>query len=113
MAGSLTSVRISSGARFVVRYVWKRSAARITRSPVAPRATTSPSSAASTAGYSADGSACAIEPPIVPRVRIGRCPTQRVASFKSGSRWATTGENSIVRWRVIAPNRTCPSCSRM
>jgi len=50
---------------------------------------------------------------MVPRVRIGRCPTQRVASFKSGSRWATTGENSIVRWRVIAPNLTWPSCSRM
>ena len=32
----------------------------------------------------------------MPRVRIGRCPTQRVASFSSGTRCATTGENSIV-----------------
>ena len=69
----------------------------MTRSPLAPRATTSPSSAVRTAGYSADGSAWAIEPPMVPRVRIGRCPTHRVASLSSGNRCATTGENSIVR----------------
>ena len=82
------------------------------RSPFGPRATISPSSAVSTAGYSADGSAWAIEPPIVPRERIGRWPTQRVASRSSGSREATTGENSIVRCRVIAPKATVPSTSR-
>ena len=64
-----------------------------------------------TAGYSAEGSAWASEPPMVPRVRIGRWPTHRVASRRSGSFRATTGENSIVRWRVIAPSLTWPSCS--
>ena len=80
-----------------MRYVTKRSFACTTRSPFGPRATTAPPSAVRTAGYSADGSAWAIEPPIVPRVLIGRCPTHFVASPRSGSLRATTGENSIVR----------------
>ena len=112
MAGSRTSISSSSAARRVVRYVSNSSPAFSVRRPRGPWATTSPSSAVSTAGYSADGSAWAIEPPIVPRERIGRWPTQRVASVSSGRRWATTGENSIVRCRVMAPSATVPSSSR-
>ncbi len=50
---------------------------------------------------------------MVPRVRIGRCPTSAVASVSNGRRWRTSGENSMVRCRVIAPNRTSPFSSRM
>ena len=48
---------------------------------------------------------------MVPRVRIGRWPTSAVASASSGNRVRTTGENSMARWRVMAPSRTCPSSS--
>src|SRR2546422_238737 len=102
ITGRRISERTSSDSRLLVRDVRKRSFAFTTRSPFGPLATTSPSSAVRTAGYSADGSAWAIEPPMVPRVLIGRCPTHFVASLRSGSLLATTGENSIVRWRVIA-----------
>ena len=105
MAGSRTSTSSSSGASRVVRYVSKSSPAFSVRRPRGLRTTTSPSSAVSTAGYSAEGSAWAIEPPMVPRERMGRCPTHRVASSSSGRRRATTGENSIVRCRVMAPKR--------
>jgi len=44
----------------------------------------------------AAGSAWAIEPPIVPRERVGRCPMQRTAACNNGSRAAISGENSSV-----------------
>ena len=53
-----------------------------------------------TAGSSADASACAIEPPMVPRLRIETWPMNGSASASTGARSATSGECSAVRSRV-------------
>jgi hypothetical protein len=50
---------------------WNSSAAGIVRSPSGPMATISASSRSASIGHSADGSAWAMLPPKVPRVRIG------------------------------------------
>ena len=48
------------------------------------------SSASATAGYSAAGSACAIDPPSVPRLRIWKWPISGVARASSGTAAATS-----------------------
>ena len=63
------------GGEHVVRATGRTPRPRWCAPPCGPRTTTAPSSACNTIGISAAGSACAIEPPIVPRVRVGRCPT--------------------------------------
>ena len=75
----------------------------------------SPSSAAATAGSSAAGSAFAMLPwpPTVPRVRIGKWATYRVASCNSGTARATTVDISIARWRAVrADDETVAPCRR-
>ena len=60
------------GGQDVVMASMNSSGTAIVRSPFGPRATTLASSARSTIGISAAGSALAIDPPIVPRERVGR-----------------------------------------
>ena len=71
--------------------------------PRALRASTSPSRASRTAGSSAAGSAWAMLPPIVPRLRIAPWPMKRTASASNGLAVRTTSLRSTVRWRTIAP----------
>ena len=61
-----------------------------------------------TAGSSAEGSRWAMLPPIVPRLRVWRWPTCRIASCMIGQRVLTTSENSISRWRVMPPIFSAP-----
>ncbi len=69
--------------------------------PMRPRARHS--SASATAGSSDAGSACAIEPPMVPRLRICVWPMNGTARARSGAAAATVASRSTARWRVIAP----------
>ncbi|CFN99097.1 Uncharacterised protein [Bordetella pertussis] len=71
------------------------------------------SMASATVGISADGSSWHRLPPTVPRLRVWRWPTCSAASRHSGKCCATSGENSISRWRVIAPMQTAPCSWRM
>ena len=110
--GTRTSVRISAGSIAVVSAETKKSAAATLRSPpslasrrVAPRASAA-------AGYSAAGSACAIDPPTVPRLRICGCAIKRVASKSSGWRVRTSAERSTVVLVVMAPIAIEPASSR-
>ena len=65
------------------------------------------------AGYSAAPSACASEPPIVPRLRIWKCPISEVARVISGAARAMLRLPAMQACVVIAPIRSTPSCSRM
>ncbi len=69
-AGSRTSVMISSGVSAVISGPWKKSAAWITRAPALPTTAISASQVIAMPGISAAGSACAMLPPTVPRLRI-------------------------------------------
>src|SRR5215211_2259495 len=57
-------------------------------------------------GSSAAGSACERLPPMVPRLRIARCATWRIAADITCSLVAISGECSISRCRVSAPIAT-------
>ncbi len=105
-AGIRTSTRHSSSSIAVVKWPWKKSAAAITRSPRVLRTSTSPSSAATTQGISADASAWATVPPTVPRVRMAAWPMYGSASASSGSRSRTTADRSACRSRTVAPKVT-------
>ena len=72
--GKRTAVISSSGSREVVKTVSKKSAAGMRRMPFGPATSISASSTRTTAGSSAAGSACAREPPRVPRLRIWKWP---------------------------------------
>ena len=76
--------------------------------PPGPRATSSTSRASATAGYSAAGSAWAIEPPTVPRLRICGCPTRAVATCSMGLRASTSWDRSAARLLVMAPIASPP-----
>src|SRR5579862_6902922 len=102
-AGKRTAVRSSSGASDVVRNPWKRSAAGTVRTPRALLASTSPSRASSTEGSSAAGSAWAMLPPIVPRLRMALWPIRPRARTRSGLADATCSERSATRWRTRLP----------
>src|SRR5205823_11525778 len=80
----------SPGASAVSSMPLKNSAAGIERSPVEPCARNRASRASITAGSSADGSACAMLPPTVPRFRICGCAMDGSASARSGAARATT-----------------------
>ena len=70
-AGQRVATTISSSPHAVSRGPWKNARAGTSRSPRAERSRTAPSSSARTRGNSALGSACATEPPTVPRARVG------------------------------------------
>ena len=78
------------------------------RRPRGDCASSCASSASATAGYSAAGSAWASDPPIVPRLRIWKCPISGVARASSGTASATSAEDSIVAWVVPAPIQMDP-----
>ena len=78
--GKRTSARISPGSSVVVKNPRKKSEAAIVRSPSVLRATISASSSSVSMHHSAAGSACATEPPNVPRERIGMWPTSGAAA---------------------------------
>jgi hypothetical protein len=73
--GTRISVSSSPGSSTVSNRPSKNSPIPISRAPSVPRATTVASSASSTAGRSEAGSACATEPPMVPRCLICGSPT--------------------------------------
>ena len=61
---------ISSDVSAVISGPWKKSAAWITRAPDFPTTAISASQVIAMPGISAAGSACAMLPPTVPRLRI-------------------------------------------
>ena len=71
--GRRTSASNSSSSSAVVIKPLKNSGAGMRRTPRVEIAIISASRQAATAHHSEAGSACAIEPQNVPRVRIGRC----------------------------------------
>src|SRR5947207_492061 len=113
VTGRRTSTRSSSGAAAVVRYPTKNCSGVSTRRPRALWRTSSPPSAATTAGSSAAGSPWARLPPIVPRFRICVWPICGSASARSGQRSCTSADVSTARWRVIAPMQSRPSATRI
>ena len=73
------------------------------RAPAGPAITTEPPSATSAIGRSAAGSACASEPPIVPRCRICGSPTSEAACASSGASARTSSDPARSAWQVTAP----------
>ena len=71
------------------------------------------SRASATAGYSPAGSAWAIEPPTVPRLRIWKWPMYGVASLSIGTAAATSALASTAASVVPAPIQSVPSRSWM
>src|SRR3569623_1136922 len=88
-AGTCTAVTISSRSSAVSNKPLKKSSAAILRRSVAIVAP----SATSAAGYSAAGSACAIDPPIVPRLRTCASPIQPASPASAGTSLRTTGDS--------------------
>src|SRR5579859_8141215 len=107
-AGTSTEVTSSSGAREVVNSATKNFCQPRTREPRLERTWNRASRAAKAAGSSAAGSACATDPPTVPRLRICACPTQPIASCRSGHDSAITFERSTSACRVMAPTTSVP-----
>ena len=67
---------------------------------------TEPPVSASTEVISPEGSACAIEPTVVPRLRMAGCATFAVARPSSGWTAAASAEASSGACRTSAPTRT-------
>ena len=85
----------------------KNSLAGISRAPPVLATTMVASRQEATAGSSADGSACAMLPQTVPRLRISRWPTQGSASRSRGTA-AAASSYCTCRWRTVAPTRRWP-----
>jgi len=92
--GSVISVTISSSARSTDSASWKKSRAATVLVPDAEATRSSASNSIAIIGSSAAGSACDRLPPIVPRLRIARCATCRMASLSTGKCRAIAGEVS-------------------
>ena len=107
--GNVTAVSSSSGASAVDHSPVNSSAAGMVRVPRGEVASISASSASATAGYSPAGSAWAMQPPTVPRLRICACPTNGVARASRGTASATSALCSTAASVVPAPMRRCPS----
>ena len=84
--GNDTATSSSSGSSAVDHRPVKKSAAGTTRGPGDDRTSRSASRATATAGYSAAGSAWAIDPPMVPRLRIWRWPMRASPGPPAGRR---------------------------
>ena len=70
-------------------------------------------SVTATSGISADGSACTNDPPTVPRLRVGGCPTC-VSALASSGRWvAINGSDSAAACRTMVPITSASPSSRM
>ena len=101
--GNLTSVSSSSGSRAVVRWSRKNSSAWRTRIPRTLCKTSSTSRVAATRGCSPEGSAWAMLPPMVPRLRMAGWPTKARASLKRPQARLTSSEAMTRLCRVAAP----------
>ena len=101
-----TASTSSSCRRVVSSGPSKKSAAAISRRPPAPTASTTPPVSTSTEGISPAGSAWAIEPTVVPRLRMAGCATLRTAWRSSGSAASAPSSRSSPAWRTSAPTRT-------
>ena len=91
----------------------KKSSAGIDFGPSVVASMISAPSVTATSGISADGSALAIEPPMVPRLRVGGCPTHGSTRASIGTEARMTGSRSACAWRVVAPTTTAPLSSRI
>jgi len=91
----------------------KKSSAGIDVGPSVVASMMSAPSVTATSGISADGSAFAIEPPTVPRLRVGGCPTHGSTRASIGTDALMTGSRSACAWRVVAPTITAPASSRI
>jgi hypothetical protein len=111
--GISISTSISSGSSAVPKRPVKKSSAATLRTPPGPRRWRRAPSASITAGSSAAGSAWAMLPPMVPRLRICACATDGSVSAMRGARSASSALLSAARCRTIAPIRTPPSASAM
>ena len=74
-----------------------------------PASSSSAPSATATAGYSDAGSACASEPPTVPRLRIWKCPISGVACASSGT---AARDLRIALHHALAGRRPAPRACR-
>ena len=93
------AVTISPGFSAVVKRSTKNLSAGIFRAPFGPFATTVAPRATRTVGKSAAGSACAMEPPIVPRLRTWMSPICEAASARIGQDFFTSGRGCDLRVR--------------
>ncbi len=83
------------------------------RVPDAPWTTISAPTASATAGKSPWGSACASDPPIVPRLRTCWSPTSPAAAARAAAFAFTSALAAIALWRVHAPITSDPPSTRM
>ena len=91
----------------VISIPWKKSSAGSVRRPRRLRSTTSPCNASRASGSSALGSAWAIEPHTVPRLRIWKCEMCGKAWASSGTSAASRGRHSTLAWVAAAPIARC------
>jgi hypothetical protein len=97
----------------------KNPSAASVRSPDGPTTTTRASSATSTVGKSEAGSACAMLPPIVPRLLTAGSPIIPAASASAGAAFCTSADAAIsacvvnAPMRIVSPLREMPRNSGM
>src|SRR5256712_1708692 len=111
-SGTRTCVRSSPGSSAVLRGPTISSSTFIVRSPRGPATTTEASRATSTAGQSAEGSACARLPPMVPRFRTCASPICPAASAAIGSFARISSDEARAACVVSAPIKSAPCASR-
>ena len=114
-AGTRIAVSTSRGPSAVSNRPLKKSSALTVRLPCGPAISTSPPSASRQAGSSAAGSAKAIEPPMVPRLRIAGWPIWGSASAISGACARCRASARLARGapaRRSRPARSSPRCRR-
>ncbi len=116
--GPVRGTRISTiislaGSMAVSKNPVKNDVIGTSRRPSAEASTTTTSEASVAVGRSAAGSACASEPPMVPRCRTCGSPTNPAASAISGASAAKMGEEATSLCRVNAPIATCEPSTRM
>src|SRR5437016_5681888 len=107
-----TCGRSSPGSSAVLRGPTISSSTFIVRSPRGPATTTEASRATSTAGQSAEGSACARLPPMVPRFRTCASPICPAASAAIGSFARISSDEARAACVVSAPIKSAPCASR-
>ena len=113
----------SAGSNAVFRAPIKKSSAEISRPPRSDFANTFPCTATRARGNSPLGSAWAIEPQTVPRLRITRCAIQGITALRIGFFGFFTSQSSsadCVTWaetvipprlRSMAPSSSIPEMS--
>jgi hypothetical protein len=110
--GTRISTSSSPGSIAVSHTARKNLSAGTVRSPPLPRITSSPPRASTTVGRSPAGSACASEPPIVPRWRTCGSPISPAAKETIGQCSCTSGSRARSACLVSAPIARCSPASR-